>query len=93
MNLLHFQSLSNCIFGVIFASFYNAYAYKQLFDKVGIIHVIMRKKVILQLALQVKFSIVEDICNSLYSYIVSANGQVAKLQFIVYMVPLIASQL
>jgi len=56
----------------------------------------MREKVILQLALQLNFLIVEDICNSLYSYVVSVNGQVARvveLQFIVYMVPLIASQL
>jgi hypothetical protein len=52
MNLLHFQSLSNYIFGVIFASSYNVFAYKQLSDKIGIIHITMKKKVVLQLALQ-----------------------------------------
>jgi hypothetical protein len=35
------------------------------------------KKNALQLALQFNFWVVEDNCNSLYLYVVSANGQVA----------------
>ncbi len=38
---------------------------------------IMKKKGVLLLALQLNFSVVEDTCNSLYLYIVSANGQIA----------------
>jgi hypothetical protein len=50
---------------------------------------IMRKRGVLQVALQLNFWVEEDICNSLYLYVMSANGQVAwvaALQFIVYMV-------
>jgi hypothetical protein len=32
---------------------------------------------VLQLALQLKFWVVKDICNSLYLYTVNANGQIA----------------
>jgi hypothetical protein len=41
--------------------------------------VIMRKKGVLQLALQFNFGVVEDTCNSLYLYVMNAfaNGQVA----------------
>jgi hypothetical protein len=53
----------------------------------------MRKKGVLQLALQLalqlNFWVVENTYNSLYLYIVSANEQiawVAKLQFTIYMV-------
>jgi hypothetical protein len=52
------------------------------------------KKGVLQLALQLNFWIAKDICNSLYLYAMSANGQVAwvaKLQFTIYMVQLIAT--
>jgi hypothetical protein len=34
------------------------------------------KKGVLQLALQLNFWVVEDTCNSLYLYVVSANGQI-----------------
>jgi hypothetical protein len=54
------------------------------------------KRGVLQLALQFNFWVVEDICNSLYLYAMSANGQVAwvvKLQLIVYTVQLIATLL
>jgi hypothetical protein len=56
----------------------------------------MRKRGVLQLALQLNFWVAKDICNSLYLYATSANGQVAwigKLQFTIYMVQLIAPQL
>jgi hypothetical protein len=56
----------------------------------------MRKKCVLQLALRLNFWVVEDTCNSLYLYTVSANEQVAwvmELQLIVYTVQLIATQL
>ncbi len=49
----------------------------------------MRKKGVLQLALQFNFWVVENICNSLHLYTMNANGQVAwvaKLQFTVYIV-------
>ncbi len=36
----------------------------------------MKKKGVLQLALQLNFLVVKDTCNSLYLYIVSANGQI-----------------
>jgi len=51
---------------------------------------------ILQLALQLNFWIVEDICNSLYLYVVNVKEQVAwvaELQFTVYMVQFIITQL
>jgi hypothetical protein len=54
------------------------------------------KKGVLQLALQLNFWVAKDICNSLYLYTMSANGQVAwvvELQFIVYTMQLIAIQL
>ncbi len=35
------------------------------------------KKEVLELALQFNFGVIEDTCNSLYLYNVSANGQVA----------------
>jgi hypothetical protein len=56
----------------------------------------MKKKGVLQLALQLNFLVVEDIYNSLFLYVVSANGQftwVAKLQFIIYTVQLNATPL
>jgi hypothetical protein len=37
----------------------------------------MKKKGVLQLALQLNFWVVEDTCNSLYLYVVNANEQVA----------------
>ncbi len=63
---------------------------------IKVTHYTMRKRGVLQLALQLKFWITKDICNSLYLYIVNANGQiawVAKLQFTIYMVQLIAISL
>jgi hypothetical protein len=54
------------------------------------------KKGVLQLALQLNFWIVEDICNSLYLYIMNVNGQVTwivKLQLAIYTMQLIATQL
>jgi hypothetical protein len=54
------------------------------------------KKGVLQLALQFNFWVVKDICNSLYLYVMCANGQVAwvaTFQLIVYMVQLIATPL
>jgi len=36
----------------------------------------MKKRGVLQLALQLNFWIVEDICKSLYLYVISANEQV-----------------
>jgi hypothetical protein len=56
----------------------------------------MRKKGVLQLALQFSFWIIEESCNSLYLYIVNANEQVAwiaKLQLTICIVQLIATQL
>jgi len=56
----------------------------------------MRKMGVLQLALQLNFWIVEDICNSLYLYVVSVNEQVAwvaELQLTVYTVQFIVTQL
>jgi hypothetical protein len=38
---------------------------------------IMRRKGALQLALQLNFLVIEDICNSLYLYAMNVNGQVA----------------
>jgi hypothetical protein len=37
----------------------------------------MRKRGVLQLALQLNFWVVDDICNSMYLYAMSVNGQVA----------------
>jgi hypothetical protein len=57
---------------------------------------IMRKKVVLQLALWLNFWVAPDTCNSLYLYIMNVIGQItwiAKLQRTVYMVKLIAIQL
>jgi len=57
---------------------------------------IMRKRGVLQLALQLNFWIIEYICDSLYLYVVSANGQIAwvvELQLIVYTVQFIVIQL
>jgi hypothetical protein len=57
---------------------------------------VMKKKSVLQLALQLNFWVVKDICNSLYLYAMTFNRQVAwvaKLQLIVYMVQLIVIQL
>jgi hypothetical protein len=48
---------------------------------------IMRKKGVLQLALQLNFWITNDTCNSLYLYAMNFNGQVAwiaKLQLAIY---------
>jgi hypothetical protein len=45
-----------------------------------------KKGSVLQLALQLNFWVAEETCNSLYLYVVTANGQVAwatKLQFTV----------
>jgi len=56
----------------------------------------INKKGVLQLALQLHFHIVKDTCNSLYLYVVNANGQVAwvvELQFTIYTLQLIATQL
>jgi hypothetical protein len=56
----------------------------------------MKRKGVLQLALQFNFWIAKDICNSLYLYIVSAHKQlvwVAKLQLTIYMVEFIITQL
>jgi hypothetical protein len=53
----------------------------------------MKIKGVLQLALQLNFWIVKNICNSLNLYVMSVNEQVAwiaKLQLVVYMVQLIA---
>jgi hypothetical protein len=55
----------------------------------------MKKKGVLQLALQLNFWVAKDTYNSLYSYVVSANEQVAwvaKLQLIVCIVQLITTQ-
>jgi len=54
------------------------------------------KKGVLQLALQFNFRVAKDTYNSLYLYIGSANGQVtwvAKLQFTIYIMQLITTQL
>jgi hypothetical protein len=56
----------------------------------------MRKRGVLQLALQLNFWIVKDTCNSLYLYIGNANEQVAwivEFQFTVYAMQLITTQL
>jgi hypothetical protein len=56
----------------------------------------MRKMGVLQLALSLNFWVAEDTCNSLYLYVVSANGQVAwviELQFTIYAMQFIANQL
>jgi len=48
---------------------------------------------VLQLALQLNFWVVKEICYSMYLYVVSANRQVAwviELQFTIYAVQLIA---
>jgi hypothetical protein len=53
-------------------------------------------KGVLQLALQLNFWVVKDICNSLYLYVVSGNRQVTwvvELQLTVYTIQLIAIQL
>ncbi len=62
-----------------------------LFCSVGGFHKrhsnIMRKKGVLQLALQLNFWVAKDICNSLYLYIMNANEQVAwvtKLQLTIF---------
>jgi len=55
----------------------------------------MRKRGVLQL-LRFHFWIALDICNSLFFYVVSANKQIAwikELQFTVYTVQLITTQL
>jgi hypothetical protein len=57
---------------------------------------IMKKKGVLQMALQLTFWVVEDTYNSLYLYAASANQQLAwvtKLQLIIYMVQFITTQL
>ncbi len=57
---------------------------------------ILRKKVVLQLVLQFNFWVVEDICNSLYLYVMSANEQfawVAQLQLTIYTMQFIVTQL
>jgi len=62
----------------------------------NVMMITIRKKGVLQLALQLNFLIVTDIYNSLYLYVMSFNGQVAwiaKLQLIVYRMQLIATQL
>ncbi len=56
----------------------------------------MRKRGVLQLALQLNFWVVEDICNSLYLYTMNVDGQaawVAKLQLTIDMMQLITIQL
>jgi hypothetical protein len=40
-------------------------------------HITMKKKGVLQLALQLQFLVIKDACNSLYLYVVSVNQQVA----------------
>jgi hypothetical protein len=57
---------------------------------------IMRKKCWLQLALQLNFLVAQNVCNSLYFYIMNANGQIAwviKLQLIIYIMQIIVTQL
>jgi hypothetical protein len=57
---------------------------------------IVKKNCVLQLALQFNFWIALDSCNSLYLYAISVNkhiAQVVELQFIIYMVQFIATQL
>jgi len=54
----------------------------------------MIKKGVLQLTLQLNFWIAKDTYNSLYLYVMNANGQIAwiaKSQFTIYMVQLIAT--
>jgi len=56
----------------------------------------MKKKKVLQLALQLKFRVAQDNSNSLYLYFMSVNEQIAwitKLKLIVHMVQLVATQL
>jgi hypothetical protein len=56
----------------------------------------MKKKGVLQMALQLTLWVVEDTYNSLYLYAMSANQQLAwvtKLQLIIYMVQFITIQL
>jgi len=56
---------------------------------------IMRKKSVLQLALQLNFWVANNTCNTLYLYTVGANRQVAwvvKLQLVVYGVQLTVTQ-
>jgi hypothetical protein len=56
----------------------------------------MKKRGVLQLASSLNFWVASNICNSLYLYAISVNGQVAwvaKLQFIVYATQLITTQL
>jgi hypothetical protein len=43
----------------------------------NVMMITIRKKGVLQLALQLNFLIVTDIYNSLYLYVMSFNGQVA----------------
>jgi hypothetical protein len=56
----------------------------------------MRKKGLLQLVLRVNFWVAMNTCNSSYLYVVNPNKQItwiAKLQFNVYMVQFITTQL
>jgi hypothetical protein len=56
----------------------------------------MRKRGVLQLALQRNFWVVGDTCNSLYLYVLNVNKQVTwvvELQLTIYMVQLITIQL
>ncbi len=56
----------------------------------------MKKRGVLQLALQLNFWVAKYICKSLYLYVVNVNSQVAwivELQFTVYMVQFITTQL
>jgi hypothetical protein len=56
----------------------------------------MKKKGVLQLAMQLNFWIVEDTCNSMYLYTMNANEHVAwvaKLQLTIYTMQLIITQL
>jgi hypothetical protein len=67
-----------------------------LFNENLMIHTLWKKKGLRQLALQTQFLNCTRHSQSLYLYGMSANGQVAwvaKLQFIIYMVQLITPQL
>jgi len=64
--------------------------------RVWCMHQTIEKKGVLQLALQLNFWVAMTTCNSLYFYVVSTTDklhELQKLQFIVCMVQLIATQL
>jgi hypothetical protein len=55
--------------------------------------IIMKKRGVLQLALQLNFLVVEDICNSLYLYVIIVYEKVAWVVIHVYTVQFIVIQL